>query len=127
MPLEQLLLSSVTVIMLMAALAGTVALGNPLQMDRSSDRPVRNHSLRVVKMEAATIEGTISSVNALERTVLVAMSNETVEYRVAAGAEVFKDQRSCKLEMLAAKDFVTLTLNDADSKVVSRIDAFSSR
>lgn len=121
MPIEQLVMSTMAVLMLMTALMGANVMANPI-----GSLPPRQSETQA-PAQSPKIECTIELIEIKELKLIGRVDEERVEFKLVPQVRVTKDQKPAKLESLARGDFAILTLASASNDVVVRIEAVSSR
>jgi len=121
MPIEQLVMSTMAVLMLMAALMGSTVMANPFGL-----LPPRQTETQA-PAQTQKIECTIERIEIKDLKLIGKVDEERVEFKLVPQVRVTKDQKPAKLESLARGDFAILTLASAGSNVVVKIEAVSSR
>ncbi len=118
-PNDPLLMFTLAVMMVSAAMAGTTALAAPA---------VRGISFRQLEPRSpATVDCKIIEVNVKDLQLAVHVAGEEKTFQLAAGVQVYKDGKLSELGALMEGDRATLTLTTAGGNMVSKVEAVSSR
>lgn len=125
MPIEQVAMSFMAVLMLLAALMGSTLMAGPVDTDRSVEQ--RRSVNRPMTNEAVTLKCTIDRVDVKARELTVIHEEVSKTFKMAANVRVTKDQQPAKLSELARGDYATLTLTSGSSAVITRIEVVSSQ